>query len=91
MRRLFTVLLSAVLFTAQAGCLGTVIEAPTSKGASYGGTRVHVIASPTLIKADSCKEGISETATYVPLWGLVVGILTFGILVPMNTVYTCRS
>ena len=39
-----------------------------------------VLASPPLV---------AQTFTYVPLWGVAVGILTLGILVPMNTEFSC--
>lgn len=71
------------------GCLGTIVEAPTAKGASYGDTRVHLIGSSTEINASDCKGGLQQVSTFVPLWGLAVGILTIGIIVPMTTVFTC--
>jgi hypothetical protein len=70
-------------------CLGTIVTAPTPKGASYGDTRAHLIGSSTSIDARDCKGGLHEVAVYVPLWGVAVGILTLGILVPMSTVFTC--
>jgi hypothetical protein len=71
------------------GCLGTVVKAPTGKGESHGDTRAHLIGSSTEIDARSCPAGLQEVAVYVPLWGVAVGILTLGILVPMSTVFTC--
>jgi hypothetical protein len=58
----------------------------------YGTTRVHLIGSSTRIDVQKeCPQGIGSTATYVPLWGVAVGILTFGILVPMNTTFACKK
>jgi hypothetical protein len=73
------------------GCLGTIVEAPTREGESYGDTRAHLIGSSTAIDASTCRNGLKQVATFVPLWGVAVGILTFGIIVPMTTVYTCSK
>lgn len=73
------------------GCLGTVVDAPIGKGSTYGNTSPHIILSPTLVDARDCPNGLQQVAVYVPLWGVAVGILTLGILVPMNTTYTCAS
>jgi hypothetical protein len=34
---------------------------------------------------------LKQVATFVPLWGVAVGILTLGIVVPVTTVYTCSG
>lgn len=81
--------ISIGLVVSLSGCLGTIVEAPTQEGESYGDTRAHLIGSSTEIDASNCPRGLKQVATYVPLWGVAVGILTFGILVPMSTVYTC--
>jgi hypothetical protein len=73
------------------GCLGTVVDAPTGKGSTYDGTSPHILLSPTSVDAQACPNGLQQVAVYVPLWGVAVGILTLGILVPMNTTYTCAS
>jgi hypothetical protein len=82
-------LIALVLGASLSGCLGTVVEAPTAKGSSYGDTRVHLIGSSSVVNAADCATGLQEVAVYVPLWGVAVGILTFGILVPVNTTFTC--
>jgi hypothetical protein len=71
------------------GCLGTTVKAPTSAGESFGDTRAHLIGSSTKIDAPKCRNGLQEVTTFVPLWGLAVGILTIGIIVPVTTVFTC--
>ncbi len=81
--------ISIGLIASLPGCLGTIVEAPTREGESYGDTRAHLIGSSTEIDASSCRSGLKQVATFVPLWGVAVGILTFGIVVPMTTVYTC--
>ncbi len=91
MRRMFTVLLFAVLITAQAGCLGTLIQTPTKKGISLSTTQLHIVALPTQIDATACPNGLSEVFTHVPLWGIVVGFFTLGIVVPTSTLYTCTA
>ncbi len=91
MRKATHSLLALVLAAAVSGCLGTVVTAPTGNGKAYGTTRVHFIAAPTQINASDCKSGLSEVAVFVPLWGVAVGILTLGILVPMNTAFTCAN
>lgn len=72
-------------------CLGTTVKSPASGGQSFGSTDVHLIGSSTAINAGTCPNGLKEVTTFVPLWGVAVGILTIGILVPMETVFTCRS
>ena len=91
MRRLVTALLAACFILTQSACLGTVVQTPTRRGLSQSTTRAHIIALPTRIDATACRAGLSEVATYVPIWGLAVGILTFGIIVPMTTHYSCRA
>ena len=81
----------ALGLAASLGCLGTIVEAPTGKGSSHGDTRAHLIGSSTAIDAAHCSGGLQEVAVFVPLWGVAVGILTFGILVPMRTTYTCAK
>jgi hypothetical protein len=83
--------LVALGLAASLGCLGTIVEAPTGKGASHGDTRAHLIGSSTAVDAATCHSGLQEVAVFVPLWGVAVGILTFGILVPMRTTYTCAK
>ena len=91
MHKIARCLIALVLAASLAGCLGTIVETPAGKGKSYGATRAHLIGSSTLISASDCKRGLQEVAVYVPLWGVAVGILTFGILVPMNTTFTCSQ
>jgi hypothetical protein len=79
---LLPLLLSGLLLISQSGCLGTASR-------SYSRFQVHLLAAPALIRADVCKNGLADITTYVPLWGLAVGILTFGIVVPARTVYSC--
>jgi hypothetical protein len=90
MRRFIAVLSAVILLTVQTGCLGTLVTAPTRKGLVQSTTRAHIVALPTQINATVCPNGLSETFTYVPLWGLVVGFFTFGIIVPMTTQFTCQ-
>ncbi len=91
MRRLVTALLAAFFVLTQSACLGTVVQAPTRKGVSQSTTQAHIVALPTRIDATACRAGLAEVATYVPLWGLAVGFLTLGIVVPMTTQYSCSA
>jgi hypothetical protein len=90
-RRLRALVLSAALLASQSGCLGTFVESPAraSPRRSVATLRWHLITAPRQIDVSECSRGMSDVATYVPLWGLAVGILTFGILVPQWTVYSC--
>lgn len=88
-RRAARLLLAVMLAVATSGCLGTFVEAPSPSTVSYSTLNVHLIAAPAVIEADACTLGLAEVNTWVPLWGLAVGILTFGIVVPEWTVYTC--
>ena len=78
-----------VLVVSTSGCLGTMVQSPTAANRPFTTTRIHILAAPTQIDAHDCKNGLAETFTYVPLWGLVVGVLTIGILVPMTTSFSC--
>ncbi len=89
MRRLFTLALTALLSVPLTGCLGTLVHAPTPVAQRTITTRAHLLAAPTRIEAHNCTKGLGEVFTYVPLWGVVVGILTLGIVVPMTTNYAC--
>ncbi len=90
-RSLLTLLLSGILVVSLGGCLGTAVESPSRSSATYTTLRVHLVAAPALIRADGCTAGLAEVTTYVPLWGLALGILTFGIVVPQWTVYSCAE
>ncbi len=72
------------------GCLGVFIEAPTAtERTAYTTLRWHLIAAPRAIDASVCPNGLSQITTFVPLWGLVVGFFTIGILVPQWTTIAC--
>ncbi len=89
MRRLFSLALTALLSVPLTGCLGTLVHAPTPVARGTITTRAHLLAAPTRIEAHNCTKGRGEVFTYVPLWGVAVGILTLGIVVPMTTSYAC--
>ena len=89
MRRLIPLALTALLSVPLTGCLGTLVHAPTSVTQATITTRAHLLAAPTRIDAHNCTKGLAEVFTYVPLWGVAVGILTLGIVVPMTTSYAC--
>ncbi len=36
-----------------------------------------------------CERGVAKATTFVPIWGVVVGFFTFGIVVPKTTTYHC--
>jgi hypothetical protein len=88
-RRSLTALLSVIVLVSLTGCLGTVVKTRTSEGKSIETTHAHILAAPFRIDAHQCKSGMSKVVTYVPLWGVAVGILTIGIIVPKTTVYSC--
>jgi len=89
-RRLFSVCLAIVVTASMSGCFGTMIQSPAAAAGELSTTTtVRIIALPAQIDAHYCKHGLAETFTYVPLWGVVVGFLTIGIIVPMTTSYSC--
>ncbi len=89
MRRTLMTLLALVLAASLSGCLATVVETPSAAGRRIATTHAHLLAAPFLIDAHVCKKGLAKATTYVPLWGVAVGILTLGIVVPKTTVYHC--
>lgn len=86
-------LLAAVLALSASGCLGTSVESPARArpSAAYATLRWHLIAAPNVIDASECRRGVADVFTYVPPWGLAIGILTLGIVVPQWTVYSCAA
>lgn len=93
MKRIFTLFVCVAFATSLTGCLGTEIESPAGAqpGPSYQTLRWHIVALPTVVSAGDCKNGMADVSTYVPLWGLVIGVLTWGILVPQWTTLSCAS
>ena len=51
MKTVFRSAIAVFLIFSLTGCLGTMVNAPTAKGDSYGDTRVHLIGSSTEIDA----------------------------------------
>jgi hypothetical protein len=92
-RRLAALAVVALLASPLAGCLGTDIVSPprSQPGPAFQTLRWHIIGAPHLVRADMCKNGLSEFTTYVPPWGLAIGILTLGIVVPQWTVLQCAA
>ncbi len=82
-------LVAAGLVVSLSGCLGTVVETPSPAGRAISAMHVHLLAAPVRIDAHMCERGVAKAATFVPLWGVVVGFLTFGIVVPKATIYHC--
>jgi hypothetical protein len=72
-----------------AGCLGTSVRTPTPEGRPVAGTHPHILAAPFRVDAHVCEQGLSRVVTFVPVWGVAVGILTLGIVVPKTTIYHC--
>lgn len=89
MRRVFATPLVIALAVSLTGCLGTLVETPSAAGRPIQTTHIHLLAAPFRIDAHVCPKGVAKAATFVPLWGVAVGILTLGIVVPKTTVYHC--
>ena len=71
------------------GCLGTIVETPRRQGKAFTDTRIHILAAPFRIDAHACDKGVASASSFIPLWGVAVGILTLGILVPKTVIYSC--
>ncbi len=91
MRRFLARVLSIVIIVSLTGCLATVVQSPRRGGLDRSTTRAHIIALPIMINAPECTRGLANVRSWVPLWGLAVGILTFGIIVPVTTAYSCTQ
>ena len=89
MKKVWRAAVALSLVGALSGCLGTIYQTPTIEGPANGYTTVRLLASPALVEAHECKQGLANAQNFVPLWGLVVGILTFGIVVPVTVNYSC--
>lgn len=72
-----------------AACLGTNVRTSAPEGGAVTDTHVHILAAPFRVDAHACQHGLSRVASFVPLWGVAVGILTLGIVVPKTTIYHC--
>ena len=83
--RLFAVLLIVPL----TGCLGTSVQSPRRGGDLRVSTDARIIAAPVVVRASDCTRGLAQVQTFVPLWGVAVGFLTVGIIVPISTTYSC--
>jgi len=88
-RRTLTTLLSLILTVSLSGCIGTFVDTSAPTGQSISSTHIHILAAPIGMDAQICRHGMSSVSTFVPVWGIVVGILTFGIIVPKTLSYTC--
>jgi hypothetical protein len=77
------------LVVSTTGCLGTLVDSRAPQGTTQGTIQVHILAAPRQVDANVCKHGFKSVFTHVPLWGIAVGILTFGIVVPKSVQYTC--
>jgi len=91
MRRIALTLLALALSLSLSGCLGTIVTAPVGGNRTYKSTDAHIILLPSAVNAGDCSKGMKEVTVSVPLWGVAVGILTFGIVVPMDTTVTCAA
>jgi uncharacterized protein YceK len=91
MRRIALTLLALALSLSLSGCLGTIVTAPGATGRHYKSTDAHIVLLPTAVNAGDCAKGMKEVTVSVPLWGVAVGIITFGIVVPMTTTFTCAG
>ena len=91
MRRIAITLLALALSLSLSGCLGTIVTAPVGGTRTYKSTDVHWVLLPASVNAGDCAKGMREVTVSVPLWGVAVGFITFGIIVPMNTTVTCAA
>ncbi len=89
MRRVAQAVLAVALAILVSGCLGTLVQSPPRGRPPISTTHVHLLAAPFRIDAHVCERGLARVDTFIPLWGVAVGILTFGILVPKTTAYYC--
>jgi len=74
------------------GCIANSIQ---SQARSIGGTKQRMNVTllwglkPTVVQATECRNGVAESVTFVPIWGVVVGWFTIGLILPTNTLYSC--
>jgi hypothetical protein len=45
---------------------------------------------PTLVETQ-CENGVAEVLQVWPAWGFAVSVLTFLLVMPIDTVYTCAA
>ncbi len=89
MRRLFSLVLVLVMMVSTSGCVGTMIKSPTAATRPHVTTRIHLLYAPNQIDAHICKNGLSETFSFIPVWGMVLAWFTFGLVTPVTTSYSC--
>jgi hypothetical protein len=86
-------LLAVALVSSQTACLGTMVESPVPARPveARAQLRWHLITAPSEIDAAECRHGMADVFTFVPLWGLAIGVVTLGIVVPQWTLYSCAD
>lgn len=94
MRNLARSLVAVLLCFSLSGCLGSTLRTPAPKGEEVG-SRLSVTLlwglKPTMVDANECKKGVAATVQVWPIWGVVVSLLTFFLVVPTYTAYDCTA
>ena len=89
MRHTLASALAGLLSLSLMGCLGTKVETGYSAPPDHFKTTTRYIAMPRVIEAWECRNGLASVTNHVPAWGVAIGVLTLGIIVPVTTSYRC--
>ena len=93
MRRVLRVFLVGVLCVSLGGCFGSMVQrpAPTMPEAKK---QLNVTLlwglKPTVVET-GCEHGVADVVQVWPAWGFAVSVLTFLLVMPIDTVYTCAA
>jgi hypothetical protein len=85
---------SAVLMCALSGCYRMSVRSsaiPAGPMNHDSGVNLMWGLVPTESKAPECKAGFSRVDVYWPWWGVLVRVVTLGIVAPTRTDYVCAQ
>lgn len=94
MRRISNGLVALVLCISMSGCLASTLHTPATHSREVD-SRLNVTLlwglKPTRVDAKECENGVASSVTVWPIWGAIVAYLTFLLIVPTYTAYTCAA
>jgi hypothetical protein len=89
----FSVLSLLVFAVGLSGCYRVVIDTPAqSSGVSGDDSGASFMGLTTVTaNAQECRYGVARASTAMPFWGLVLQVVTAGIVTGMTAEYQCAA
>ena len=95
MDKIFRAFLAATLcVTVLTGCFSTMVQTGAPEfGPPKKELNVTLLwgLKPSVVDASSCASGVAEIVSVWPIWGVLVSIFTFLLIVPTHTAYVCAA